>query len=259
MAVMWFSRSIEEIHSPPDLITSLERSLMTMAPSSSILATSPVINQPLWNLSGASYMKYSPMIHGPRHRSSPGSPCGISLSRSSAFAMRNSTPGTGSPALTMLPKRASLLLPRSLNFATFLARQPRGLVSVIPQPCRKSTPSASPYQAISAEGGAEPPHVSVLSFSTERIFSTPLFSTEAFMPCQTVGTPVLSSTSQSIMHCRVDSGSMNLPVMTILQPNMSPVKGTPQLSTWNIGTNGSTTIAPVTPNWSAPAVAIVCK
>ena len=40
-------------------MTSLERSLMTMAPSSSIFATSPVTSQPLWNLSGASTWKYS--------------------------------------------------------------------------------------------------------------------------------------------------------------------------------------------------------
>ena len=40
-----FSRSIELIHSPPDLITSLERSVMTTEPSVSILQTSPVMNQ----------------------------------------------------------------------------------------------------------------------------------------------------------------------------------------------------------------------
>ena len=41
-----FSSSIEEIHSPPDLITSLERSVMFMKPYSSMVATSPVSNQP---------------------------------------------------------------------------------------------------------------------------------------------------------------------------------------------------------------------
>ena len=40
-----FSRSIELIHSPPDLITSLERSVITTEPSVSILQTSPVWNQ----------------------------------------------------------------------------------------------------------------------------------------------------------------------------------------------------------------------
>ncbi len=40
-----FSISIELIHSPPDLITSLLRSVMCMKPSGSIVATSPVGNQ----------------------------------------------------------------------------------------------------------------------------------------------------------------------------------------------------------------------
>jgi len=41
-----FSRSTEEIHSPPDLITSFERSLIAMKPRSSIETMSPVQNQP---------------------------------------------------------------------------------------------------------------------------------------------------------------------------------------------------------------------
>ena len=40
-----FSMSMEEIHSPPDLMTSLLRSVMRMKPSGSTLATSPVLNQ----------------------------------------------------------------------------------------------------------------------------------------------------------------------------------------------------------------------
>ena len=42
-----FSSSIELIHSPPDLITSLLRSVISMKPSASIEATSPVGNQAL--------------------------------------------------------------------------------------------------------------------------------------------------------------------------------------------------------------------
>ena len=41
-----FSRSIELIHSPPDLITSLERSVICSMPSGWRTATSPVSNQP---------------------------------------------------------------------------------------------------------------------------------------------------------------------------------------------------------------------
>jgi hypothetical protein len=41
-----FSKSIEPIHSPPDLITSLLRSVICMKPSTSMVATSPVGNHP---------------------------------------------------------------------------------------------------------------------------------------------------------------------------------------------------------------------
>ena len=41
-----FSTSIELIHSPPDLIRSLARSVIVRNPSESIVATSPVPNQP---------------------------------------------------------------------------------------------------------------------------------------------------------------------------------------------------------------------
>ena len=46
-AIAMFSTSIELIHSPPDLITSLLRSVICMKPSASIVATSPVGNQPV--------------------------------------------------------------------------------------------------------------------------------------------------------------------------------------------------------------------
>src|SRR5271157_2283066 len=41
-----FSSAIELIHSPPDLITSLERSTISAQPSGSMVQTSPVRNQP---------------------------------------------------------------------------------------------------------------------------------------------------------------------------------------------------------------------
>lgn len=40
-----FSTSMEEIHSPPLLMTSLERSVICMCPKGSMVATSPVLNQ----------------------------------------------------------------------------------------------------------------------------------------------------------------------------------------------------------------------
>src|SRR6266545_3523852 len=45
----WFSSSTEEIHSPPDLMTSLARSVNTRNPSGEMVPTSPVRNQPSWN------------------------------------------------------------------------------------------------------------------------------------------------------------------------------------------------------------------
>jgi hypothetical protein len=54
-----FSRSIELIHSPPDLITSLLRSVICMKPSASMVATSPVGNQPSTSGSPPSPLKYS--------------------------------------------------------------------------------------------------------------------------------------------------------------------------------------------------------
>ena len=52
-AISRFSRSTEEIHSPPDLMTSLIRSLMLKKPRSSSVPTSPVRSQPSRNFSGA--------------------------------------------------------------------------------------------------------------------------------------------------------------------------------------------------------------
>mmetsp|Transcript_39916 Transcript_39916/g.114026 ORF Transcript_39916/g.114026 Transcript_39916/m.114026 type:complete len:283 (-) Transcript_39916:696-1544(-) len=259
MAPMWFSRSIEEIHSPPDLMTSLDLSLMTMAPSSSIRATSPVMSQPLWNLSGASYWKYSWMIQGPRTSSSPAWPRGSSRSRFSESAMRTWTPGMGRPAFVMFAKSSSGLLVRSLCLATRRPRLPRGLVSVMPQPCRNSTPSWSRYQAIMSGAGAEPPQVSIRSLKPSRTFWTPLFSIAARTPCQTVGTPVLSCTPQSSMQSSRLSGSMKRPLKTMRAPTIRQENGSPQLRTWNMGTNGRMTCEPLSPSWSAPALASVCK
>jgi hypothetical protein len=47
----WFSSSTEEIHSPPDLMMSFDRSVSRRNPSGVIAPTSPVANQPSWNFS----------------------------------------------------------------------------------------------------------------------------------------------------------------------------------------------------------------
>mmetsp|Transcript_6711 Transcript_6711/g.18940 ORF Transcript_6711/g.18940 Transcript_6711/m.18940 type:complete len:206 (+) Transcript_6711:1053-1670(+) len=199
------------------------------------------------------------MIQGPRTRSSPGWPWGMSSSMFSGFAMRTSTPGRFRPALVMFLKSSSLVLERSLYLATCLPSEPRGLVSVMPQPWRNSTPSFSRYHAIISGGGAEPPHVSMRSFVTSAIFATPRFSTAARTPCQTVGTPMLTWTCQSIMQSRRLSASMKRLLRTVRTPSIKFTKGTPQLSTWNIGTKGNTTSEPLRPSWSAPEAAKVCR
>mmetsp|Transcript_112912 Transcript_112912/g.324529 ORF Transcript_112912/g.324529 Transcript_112912/m.324529 type:complete len:265 (+) Transcript_112912:428-1222(+) len=249
---MLFSRSIEEIHSPPDLMTSFERSVMTIAPSLSTNAMSPVINQPLWNLSAASMLKYSVVTHGPRTSSSPGEPAGTSLSKSSGSAMRTSTPGKGMPAFTQLPNSSSAPFVVSVYFATRRPMEPKGFVSVMPQPWRNSTPSWSRYHLIISGGGADPPHVSIFKANAFFTFRTPCFMMAPRMPCHTVGTPVLMCTLHSTIELKSESGSMNLPVRMVRAPSVSTLKGTPQLSTWNIGTKGSTQWAPESPKASAP-------
>ena len=52
-AITSFSSSTEEIHSPPDLMTSLVRSLICMNPLRSSDPMSPVRSQPSWKRSGA--------------------------------------------------------------------------------------------------------------------------------------------------------------------------------------------------------------
>src|SRR6476659_8364628 len=51
-AIKWFSSSTELIHSPPDLITSLARSVICTNPSELTEPTSPVRSQPSSNFSG---------------------------------------------------------------------------------------------------------------------------------------------------------------------------------------------------------------
>jgi hypothetical protein len=72
-AMAMFSMSIELIHSPPDLMTSLLRSVICMKPSASMVATSPVGNQPRPADQGAaaSPLKYSAHDPGPLDHRSP--------------------------------------------------------------------------------------------------------------------------------------------------------------------------------------------
>jgi hypothetical protein len=60
-----FSMSMELIHSPPDLITSLLRSVICMKPSASMVATSPVGNQPRPCASLTSGLALEVAVHDP--------------------------------------------------------------------------------------------------------------------------------------------------------------------------------------------------
>mmetsp|Transcript_122723 Transcript_122723/g.281379 ORF Transcript_122723/g.281379 Transcript_122723/m.281379 type:complete len:200 (+) Transcript_122723:204-803(+) len=136
-SVIWFSMSIELIHSPPDLMTSLDRSQMMNAPSSSTRTTSPVIRYPLWNFSAAteaSCLKYSEIMVGPFTSNSPCWPCGTSSSRFSGLASLYSIMGTGIPALHTPSNRSWGVFAISLCLIRVRPMDPRGLVSVMPQP-----------------------------------------------------------------------------------------------------------------------------
>src|SRR5690242_14682805 len=67
-----FSSATELIHSPPDLMTSFDRSVMRKYPSGSMVTTSPVLNQPSFvKRSAPSLLKYDDATQGPRTSSSP--------------------------------------------------------------------------------------------------------------------------------------------------------------------------------------------
>mmetsp|Transcript_27561 Transcript_27561/g.66430 ORF Transcript_27561/g.66430 Transcript_27561/m.66430 type:complete len:301 (+) Transcript_27561:316-1218(+) len=264
-SVIWFSMSMELIHSPPDLMTSLERSQIMNAPSSSTRTTSPVMRYPLWNFSAAteaSCLKYSEIIVGPFTSNSPCCPWGTSSSKFSGFASLYSIIGTGIPALHTPSNRSCGVFFMSLCLTSVRPMDPSGLVSVIPHPWMNSTPRVSRYHCIISFGGADPPQVrywsSILPLSSP-IFPLYFCSAAARTPCQIVGTPVEKFTFQSSMICNKDAGSMKWLLNTTRDPDMSRTKGTPQDSTWNIGTTGSTVWYPVIPSWSAPEDTSVCK
>ena len=135
-----FSSSTDEIHSPPDLITSFERSLIWTKPRGCIETMSPVRNQPssvqrsAWSSSSS---KYADATHGPRTSSSPIDSPSQGTSLPSAIT-RSSTSGSGMPAIAT-----------KSNFVSWsaLRRSPvksvtdaTGEVSVMPQPCTTLRP-----------------------------------------------------------------------------------------------------------------------
>ena len=94
-AISRFSRSTEEIHSPPDLTRSLERSQIRMQPRASILTTSPVVKPAVvGELVGAPapvVARRPPTGRGPRAR--PSSASSQAISSPSSSRARISTNG----------------------------------------------------------------------------------------------------------------------------------------------------------------------
>ena len=138
-AMAMFSTSIELIHSPPDLITSLLRSVICKKPSASIVATSPVGNQPP-STSGEppSCLKYWSMIHGPLTSKSPEVlPSHGSSSPLSGLTIFMSTPKIARPCF----RRILVFSPAGKSTWAFFSVQtvPSGDISVMPQACNTST------------------------------------------------------------------------------------------------------------------------
>ena len=105
-AMIAFSRSTELIHSPPDLMTSLARSVSRRKPSADRLPTSPVRSQPSLNLAAISATSpsdsvplrlYDAVIHGPRTSSSPTLSPSHGSFEPSGPTSRPSTPMTSRP------------------------------------------------------------------------------------------------------------------------------------------------------------------
>ena len=132
-AMSWFSRSTEEIHSPPDFTRSLDRSQIRMQPSLSMRTMSPVLNQP-------SGVKLAPPGRGgsrPRPRAPdlefthggvvPGDELALVIARAD---LEQRAGDTLSDAI-LYCSSASL----SSRLAGNRHTEPSGAVSVIPQAC----------------------------------------------------------------------------------------------------------------------------
>ena len=152
-AISAFSRSTDEIHSPPDLIRSLVRSVMRTVPSASIAATSPVRSHPssvnFSSVTGTPW--YEPVMNGPRTWISPTDLASHGASSPSSARMRTSTSGTGTPAIAA---RRNCSFSGSDRSRTAVVAS--GEVSVMPQPWTIQM-SCFAKARINASGTAAPP------------------------------------------------------------------------------------------------------
>ncbi len=225
---------MEPIHSPPDLITSLLRSVICMKPSASIVATSPVGNQPSTNGSSPSPPRYCAAIQGPRTISSPLAWPSQGSSIPSSPTIFMSTPNTARPCLAWIALRCDTGSTRCEPLST--PTVPTGLSSVIPQAWITCTLWRSWKARIIAGGHAEPPMmVRRIDPNTKS-----LASTCASRPCHTVGTPAETVTPSLSINSWSEAPSSAGPGNTSFAPTMHAAYGSPHAFTWNIGTTGST-------------------
>src|SRR5207237_769653 len=104
-----FSSATELIHSPPDLMRSLVRSVICRYPSGSMVTTSPVLNQPsrVHRSADPSMSVYEDATAGPRTCNSPCVLPSHGTSRPDSSTARTSTSGAGNPCLARTATFAS--------------------------------------------------------------------------------------------------------------------------------------------------------
>mmetsp|Transcript_16399 Transcript_16399/g.48866 ORF Transcript_16399/g.48866 Transcript_16399/m.48866 type:complete len:205 (-) Transcript_16399:991-1605(-) len=186
-----FSISMVLIHSPPDLTTSFDLSAMSMCPSASMLATSPVANQPSPSVAGVPFRKYSATTIGPRTCRCPMAfpSCGSSTPLSSTTRMSHKM--CGRPCLTLFARTSSV---RSRSTGAFGAPTvPSGDSSVMPHRWLTVTPCVTSNASIIAALAAEPPMATIFSVLNDRRRC----SMKASRLSHTVGTPAESVTRKS--------------------------------------------------------------
>src|SRR6476660_2021897 len=251
-AISAFSSSTELIHSPPDLITSLARSVRIRYPSGESMPTSPVRSQPSWNLSGSadSSPRYRSVIHGPRTTTSPTDSPSAGSDSPSGPTIRVATAAGMRPWLYRYRHISSPSAP-----AGGRATEPSGDISVIPQACTTWMPYRSAKACISAGGHADPP--TMTSFSEET--SVGWLSRYASRSVQIVGTAAASVGFSAPIIAAIGAACRNRSGMTSDAPDMNPAYGSPHDIAWNIGTMTSSRTVGPRPKPSTMQICMECS
>mmetsp|Transcript_23311 Transcript_23311/g.59610 ORF Transcript_23311/g.59610 Transcript_23311/m.59610 type:complete len:277 (+) Transcript_23311:420-1250(+) len=150
-----FSISMDEIHSPPLLITSLDLSVICMWPSLSMDATSPVANHPSPSTARLSVLRYCATTAGPRTCRWPTALPSCGRTRPSSSTMRISHSTCGRPCFSLAAVRSPS--GRASSGALVPPSVPSGVSSVMPHRWRTSTPWVRSNASIMERGAAAPP------------------------------------------------------------------------------------------------------